>query len=189
MSTIPKIGIVVGTTRPGRVGRTVGEWVLKLVASRSDAEFELVDVADFDLPLFDEPVPPSISTGYIHEHTRRWASAISSFDGFLFVTGEYNHSVPSSLTNALSYLAREWNDKAAGLIGYGSVGGSRAIEHLRGILAELQVATVRNTAMFGLLTDFENYTEFKPAAFQADAVQAVAEQTVTWARALRTVRD
>ena len=107
--------------------------------SARDAEFELVDIKDFNLPLLDEPVPPSLGK-YSKQHTKKWAAKIASFDGFVFVTPEYNHGISGALKNAIDFLFAEWNNKAAGFVGYGSAGGVRAVEHLRLVMAEVQVA-------------------------------------------------
>ena len=115
---------------------------MALPKARTDAEFEFVDIADFKLPLLDEPVPPSMGQ-YTHEHTKTWAKKIASFDGYVFVTPEYNHGISGALKNAIDYLYREWNNKAAGFVSYGSANGVRAVEHLRLVMAELMVATVR----------------------------------------------
>jgi len=154
-----KLAVIIGSTRPERVGESVAQWVHQLAAQRSDAEFELVDLRDFDLPLLDEPVPPSQGK-YSKEHTKKWAAKIASFDGYVFVTPEYNHSTSGALKNAIDFLYAEWNNKAAGFVAYGSAGGVRAVEHLRLIMAEVQVATVRNQVALSLFTDFENYTKF-----------------------------
>lgn len=183
-----KIAIITGSTRPGRINLGVAEWVTELAQQRSDAEFELVDIADYDLPLIDEPLPAAYGQ-YQNAHTQRWAAKIAEFDGFVFVTGEYNHSVTPALANAISFLNAEWNNKAAGVVGYGSAMGVRAIEHLRGILSELQVAHVQKTGMFSLFTDFENFSTFKPAEQQAASVEPMLDQLVVWTKALETVRS
>src|SRR4029453_6106992 len=113
---------------------------------RRDAEFELVDIKEFNLPLLDEPVPPSQGK-YSKEHTKKWAAKIASFDGYVFVTPKSNHAISGALKNAIDFLYAEWNNKAAGFVGYGSAGGARAVEHLRLVMAEVQVATVRNQVM------------------------------------------
>ena len=120
-----------------------------------------MDIKDFNLPLLDEPVPPSQGK-YSKEHTKKWAAKIASFDGYVFVTPEYNHGISGALKNAIDFLYAEWNNKAAGFVGYGSAGGARAVEHLRLVMAEVQVATVRNQVMLSLRDDFENYSVFKP---------------------------
>jgi NAD(P)H-dependent FMN reductase len=182
-----KIGIILGSTRPGRAGEAVAQWVYERAATRTDAEYELVDIKTFDLPLLDEPVPPSMGK-YSKDHTKRWAAKIASFDAFVFVTPEYNHSTSGALKNAIDFLYAEWNNKAAGFVGYGSAGGTRAVEHLRLIMAEVQIADVRAQVMLSLATDFENYTTFKPAAHHDKPLNAMFEQVVAWGTALKTVR-
>jgi NAD(P)H-dependent FMN reductase len=108
-----KIAVIVGSTRPGRKALNVAQWVLDQTAKRKDATFELVDIADFDLPLLDEPQPPSAGK-YTQTHTQHWADVIQGYDGFIFVTPEYNHGTSGALKNALDYLYGEWNNKAAG---------------------------------------------------------------------------
>lgn len=183
-----KIAIVTGASRPGSVNKSVAEWVLSQVSDRTDAEFELVDIADFNLPLLDEAYPAAYQN-YQNDHTKAWSAKISEFDGFIFVAHEYNHTAGPVLTNALSYLNAEFNNKAAGFVSYGSMGGARAVEHLRGILSELQVAHVRNQVMFSLFTDFENFSVFKPTEQSAGALAPMVEQLTAWARAMATVRS
>ncbi|HEX5201067.1 MAG TPA: NAD(P)H-dependent oxidoreductase [Actinoplanes sp.] len=183
-----KIAVVLGSTRPGRNGEAVARWMYDLAGKRSDAEFELLDIADFDLPMLDEPVPPSMGQ-YSHEHTRRWAAKVAEFDGYVFVTPEYNHSTSAALKNALDHVYAEWNNKAAGFVSYGSAGGIRAVEQLRLMMAELQVATVRAQVALSLFTDFENYSSFHPAADHEPAVTALLDQLVCWSQAMKSVRE
>lgn len=184
-----KIAIITGSTRPGRKSEAVAQWVLDLAKKqRQDVEFELVDIADYKLPLLDEPVPPSLGK-YSHEHTKTWAAKIDTFDGYVFVTPEYNHSTSGALKNALDYLFREWNNKAAGFVSYGSAGGARAVEHLRVILAELMVATVRAQVMLSLFTDFENFSTFKPDARHEQSVKTLLDQVVAWSGAMKGLRS
>jgi len=182
-----KLGIVIGSTRPNRVGESGARWAYELAGRRRDAESELVDIRDFDLPLLDEPIPPAQGK-YSKEHTKRWAAKIASFDGYVFVTPEYNHGISGALKNAIDFLYAEWNDKAAGFVGYGSAGGVRAVEHLRLVMAELQVATVRAQVMLSLRTDFERYTVFRPAPHHEQTLGQVFDQVVAWAGALRGLR-
>ncbi|MDF3034983.1 MAG: putative reductase [Paucimonas sp.] len=183
-----KIAVILGSTRPGRNGAAVAKWAYDIAAKRSDAQFELVDIEDFELPLLDEPAPPAMGQ-YSKPHTKVWADKIASFDGFIFVTPEYNHSTSGALKNAIDYLYKEWNNKAAGFISYGSAGGARAVEHLRVIAAELQIATVRSQVMLSLFTDFENFSAFKPAAHHEKEVNALLDQLIPWATALQTLRS
>ena len=183
-----RIGIILGSTRPGRNGEAVAKWVYEIARKRSDAEFELVDVKDFNLPLLDEPVPPSLGQ-YTKEHTKVWAAKIDSFDAYVFVTPEYNHGTSGALKNAIDFLYKEWNNKAAGFVGYGSALGARAVEHLRLVMGELQIADVRAQVGLSLFTDFENFSVFKPASQQEGAVNAMLDQVIVWGGALKTVRQ
>ncbi|MDO7880604.1 NADPH-dependent FMN reductase [Salinibacterium soli] len=184
-----RIGIVLGSTRPGRRGEQVAKWVLEQAATRDDAAFELIDLADYDLPHLDEAIPPSAGQ-YAGEHTRRWAATIDSFDGFVFVTPEYNHSTSGVLKNALDYLYGEWNNKAAGFVSYGAAAsGARAVEHLRLIVGELQMADVRQQVGISLYSDFEGFTTLKPIPHHEAPLSTMLDQLVSWATALRTVRS
>lgn len=185
-----KIGIIIGSTRPTRVGADVGKWVYEFCKNRSDteAEFELIDIKDYDLPLLDEPVPPSMATEYTKDHTKKWSSKIDELDAYIFVSPEYNHSTSGALKNAIDFLYKEWNDKAAGFVAYGSLGGTRAVEHLRLIMAEVQVATVRAQVAFSLMTDFENFTEFKPASYHEKNLNQLIDQLLRWGKMMRSIR-
>ena len=182
-----KIGIILGSTRPGRNGEAVAKWVLELASQRTDAEFELVDLLDYKLPHLDEAVPPSLGQ-YSQPHTLAWAEKIASFDGFLMVTPEYNHSTSGALKNAIDFLFKEWNNKAVGFVSYGSAGGARAVEHLRLVAGELMMADVRAQVMFSLATDFENYSTLVPKPFHEEALNTVLDQVVAWSGALSHLR-
>jgi NAD(P)H-dependent FMN reductase len=180
------IGVIIGSTRPGRKAPAVANWVLDVAGMRGDAVFELVDIADFNLPLLDEPVPPAAGK-YTQPHTKAWARRIAGFDGFVFVTPEYNHGTSGALKNAIDFLYKEWNNKAAGFVGYGSVGGARAIESLRLVMGELMVADVRAQVMLSLFTDFDGERP-NPPERQEQALDAMLDQVVAWSRALKTLR-
>ena len=168
-----RLGIIVGSTRPGRHARAVAEWVLEQTAARTGVRYEIVDLAAYPLPHLDEPMPPSFGQ-YQHDHTKAWATTIDGFDGFIFVTPEYNHSTSGVLKNAIDYLYAEWNNKA--------------IEHLRGVCAELQIATVRQQLSFSLFTDFENFAAFTPAPLHDAAATTLFDQLESWAGALKPLR-
>jgi NAD(P)H-dependent FMN reductase len=185
--TVTRIGIVLGSTRPNRSGEAVAQWVYDTAAAREDAQFELVDLRDFPLPLYDEPVPPAMGQ-YQNEHTKQWAAKIASFDGFVFVTPEYNHSTTGVLKNAIDYLFAEWNNKAVGFVSYGSAGGVRAVEHLRVIAGELQMADVRQQVVLPLSTEFENYSVFKPTDRQLAPLNTMFDQVIAWTNALASLR-
>ncbi|SDI72271.1 NAD(P)H-dependent FMN reductase [Actinokineospora alba] len=188
-----RIAVIVGSTRPGRRAEMVAHWVKESAATRTDAVVELVDLADFDLPLLDEPVP-ALFGDYRHEHTLRWAKTIASYDGFVFVTPEYNHSYPAAVKNAIDYLFAEWNDKAAGFVSYGTSGGIRAVEHLRLTLAEVRVAGVRSQVSLSLFNDFviTDPTQpgiFSPAEHQEASLATMLDEVITWAGALKPLRE
>ncbi len=182
------IAIILGSTRPNRNGEAVAKWVLEIASKRTDANYELVDVKEFNLPLLDEDIPASQGK-YSKEHTKRWAEKIDAFDAYVFVTPEYNHSIPGALKNAIDFLFKEWNNKAAGFVSYGSVGGARAVEQLRVVMGELMIADVREQVMFSLSTDFVNYNEFKPDLKHKDIVNIMLDQVVTWSKAMKVLRD
>lgn len=180
MTTL-NIGIIIGSTREGRVSPQVAAWVKELADKRGDANYTVIDIAEYKLPLLGEAGGDASGAG-------AWSEAVAAQDGFVFIAQEYNHSIPASLKNALDYLRVEWNNKAAGIVSYGSVGGARAAEHLRGILGELLVADVRVHPALSLFTDFENGKVFKPAAVQADSVNQMLDQVIPWSTALKTIR-
>jgi NAD(P)H-dependent FMN reductase len=182
-----KVGIIIGSTRPGRKAEAVARWVHGIAAKRTDAQFELVDIKDFNLPLLDEAVPPSMGQ-YSQPHTKVWAAKIDSFDAYVFVTPEYNHGPSGALKNAIDYLFREWNNKAAGFVSYGSAGGARAVEQLRLVMGELQVADVRAQVMLSLFTDFENFSVFTPRPTHEKSVNAMLDQVIAWGGALKALR-
>ena len=183
-----KIALIIGSTRPGRNGPAVAQWVYEQAKKRGDAEFEIVDIADFHLPLLDEPLPASFGQ-YSQPHTKAWAKKIEDFDGFIFITPEYNHSTSGALKNALDYLAAEWHNKAAGFVSYGSMSGSRAVEQLRPIMAELMMADVRQQVAFSLFTDFEYFSHFKPDSRHEEEAEVLFDQVLAWAEALKHVRE
>jgi NAD(P)H-dependent FMN reductase len=182
-----RIGIILGSTRPNRNGEQVARWVLDVASDRADAEFELVDLRDFPLPHLDEPLPPSLGQ-YQGDHTKAWAAKIASFDGFVIVTPEYNHGTSGVLKNALDYLYVEWNNKAVGFVSYGAVGGARAVEHLRLVAGELQMADVRQQVALSLITEFENFSVFKPGDYNRPALHTLFDQVIAWSGALAELR-
>lgn len=183
-----RVGIILGSTRPGRNGEAVAKWVFENAKKRSDAEYELVDIADFNLPLLDEPVPPSMGQ-YSKDHTKRWAEKIATFDAFVFVTPEYNHGISGALKNAIDFLFAEWNNKSAGFVSYGSAYGVRAVEHLRGVCGEIKIADVRTQVMLSLFTDFENFSQFKPDERHLPVLNTMFDEVVGWGSALKQYRD
>ncbi|MEV6032113.1 NAD(P)H-dependent oxidoreductase [Nonomuraea sp. NPDC052116] len=182
-----RVGIIMGSTRPGRNAEAVAQWVHELATKRGDAEYELVDLKDYALGNLDEPQHPAAGN-YAHEHTKRWAAKIASFDAFVFVTPEYNHSIPGSLKNAVDFLYAEWTNKAAGFVGCGVGGAVQAVGHLRDVLSNVGVATVQQQVALSIFTDFENMTAFKPAAVHEDKLGVMLDQVLAWGGALRPLR-
>ncbi len=179
--TALNIGIIIGSTREGRVSPQVAQWVKEIANQRNDANYTVIDIANYKLPLLGEP-------GQDASGAKGWSEIIAKQDGFVFIVQEYNHSITGALKNAIDYLRVEWNNKAAGIVSYGSVGGARAAEHLRGIMGELLVADVRVHPALSLFTDFENGTDFKPKDVQADSVNQMLDQLISWSKALSTIR-
>jgi NAD(P)H-dependent FMN reductase len=180
------IAVILGSTRPGSRGVAVADWVIERAQGRG-ATYELVRLSDHPLPFLDEVNPPS-KHEYQHPHTIAWAETIERYDGYVFVSPEYNHSTSAVLKNALDYLYREWNDKAAGIVTYGVTGGHRAAEALRTVLSELQVAHVQRNVGLSLATDFVNFSELKPGEGQVAMLDGLFHQLESWTGALKTVR-
>ncbi|MGP3929040.1 NADPH-dependent FMN reductase [Nonomuraea sp. KM88] len=197
---MPRIAVIIGSTRTHRRGKAVADWTLTTArkAAPEGVELELVDLADFDLPVLDEPASGAWGV-YAHDHTKRWSETVASFDGYLIVTPEYNHGVPGPLKNALDYLYYEWNHKAIGFVSYGTVGGVRAVEQLRQIAADFKLADVAAQVTLNTFTDFDytgiDITEptvtgvFAPAERHAGDLAKLVEEVTVWSRALAPVRD
>ena len=177
-----KIGIILGSTRQGRVSPQVGEWVKGIADKRIDAQYEIVDIAEYKLPFLGEGTgeEPGIAA---------WNEKLASLDGFVFIVQEYNHSITGALKNAIDFAREAWNNKAAGIVSYGSTGGARAAEHLRGICGELKIADVRTHPTLSLFTDFENGSVFKPAELHLTNVNAMLDEVNEWSSALKTIRQ
>jgi NAD(P)H-dependent FMN reductase len=183
-----RIALVLASTRPGRRGDQIAAWAVDFARAHGGADYELVDLADHALGNLDEPGNPNFQQ-YQHEHTRAWGELIDGFDGFVFLVPEYNHSFPGALKNALDYVYREWNDKAAGIISYGGwAAGVRAAEALRLVLAELQVATVRAQPTISTHPSFSTGA-FAPQEGLDTAVRGMLDQVTAWSGALRGVRE
>ena len=163
---------------------------MQIAAKREDVELELVDLRDFPLPFFDEPKSPFREPSK-NEIALRWARKIAVLDAFVFVTGEYNHSIPASLKNALDYLYAEWNRKPAAFVAYGNAGGARGVEQLRLILVELQVAPLRwavHVVRFEFLDMLMNGKTFSDFPHLEQAADVMLDDLIWWGRTLRAGR-
>ena len=190
MIDLPKIAVIIGTTRAARFADIPAAWILDLARSRGDMELELVDLRDFPMPFFDE----AASNLYVpsqNEVAQRWQRKVAEFDGYIFVTAEYNRGISGVLKNALDYAYPEWNRKPAAFLGYGSVGGARAIEQLRLNCVELQMAPTRNGVHIQGVDFFEALQNRKPLAdipfIETNAV-TMLDELHWWAIALKTAR-
>ncbi|MFC6880719.1 MULTISPECIES: NADPH-dependent FMN reductase [Actinomadura] len=183
-----KIGIILGSTRTGRAGERVAHWVLEQARQRGDADYELIDLAEVDLPQIDEPFPPAMGR-YTHPYTQQWARTVAAYDGYVIITPEYNRSFPGVLKNALDRVYAEWNNKAVGLVSYGMDGGVRAVEALRPVLGALQLADVAPQVTLNMRTDFADFgAKFTPGEHQGPALAAMLDQLLPWSNALAQTR-
>ena len=191
MTGKPKIGIIIGTTRQGRFADGPANWIAEIAGRRGDADYEIVDLRDYPMPFFEEKgspfyVPPE------NQIARRWAAKMDSFDGYIFVTAEYNHSISGVLKNALDYAYREYNRKPATFVAYGGAGGARAVEHLRHILAELQVASLKfpvhigMTEMIGIMREGKTMADF---SYLDETAEKMLDELIWWTDALKTARE
>lgn len=189
--TKPKIGIIISSTRQTRFGDKPARWIYDLAASRGDIDVELLDLRDFPMPFFDE-VASNAWAPTQNEVGQRWQKKVAEFDGFIIVAAEYNRGPTGVLKNALDYAYVEWNRKAVGFVGYGSVGGARAVEQLRTISVELQMAPIRTgvhiqgadfMAVWQQGKDIRELTHLQPNA------TAMLDELVWWTRALKTARQ
>lgn len=187
----PKIGIVIGSTRPSRFGDKPAAWIHAIASKRSDLDFEVIDLRDYPLPVFDEPGSPA--WGPIENKVaQRWAAKLASLDGFILVTPEYNHSTSAALKNALDYAYNEFVRKPVAFVGYGGVGGARAIEHLRLVAAELQMASVRNAvhiAASDFLGLWRQGKSFDDLPHLAQSASAMLDDLAWWTKALKSARE
>ena len=173
-----KIGIIVGSIRDGRKGDAVGQWVLDAAAARTDAEFEIIDLRSFDVPLLTAATLPAVANRqYDSPQVTAWSAAVDACDGFVFVSPEYNHGVPGAFKNAVDSLGPEWAGKTVAFVSYGADGGVRAVEHWRSIVANFHMIDVRGQVALSLFTDFGD-GGFAPLERRAGEVAAMLEQLV-----------
>ena len=191
--TKPNIAIIIGSTRQSRFADKPANWLLEKAQQRDDMTFELVDLRDFDLPLFDEVA----SNAWVPSSDPRavaWQKKVGEFDGYIFVTAEYNHSISGSLKNALDQAYTEWNRKPMAALGYGGVGAARAVEHLRGIGIELQMVPLRNAVHLGGGEFFktspigQNAEMAEVEQVLAPSLIAMLDELAWWAKATMTAR-
>lgn len=182
-----KIGVIIGSTRPGRVSTKIADWFKESVKDRSDLEFEYIDLADVNLPFFDEPVSPAYRDD-TPEVAKQWAEKIDGLDGFVVITAEYNHGPTAVLKNALDYLYKEWARKPIAFVGYGSAGGTRAVEQLRTIAIELQMAPIRHQVVLNIFEYFNEDGSLNIPVGQKGSLDATLNDLAWWTNALQQAR-
>jgi NAD(P)H-dependent FMN reductase len=185
------IGIVLGSTRQGRFGEKPARWIHEIAGFRSDFTVELIDLRDHPLPYFDEPMPPAWAP-VANEVARNWGDKLATLDGLIVVTPEYNHGVSAVLKNAFDYACKEFHRKPIGFVGYGSVGAARAVEQLRMVAVELQMAPVRNAVHIGLAESMglmNGSRTFEDFPYLAQAATGMLDDIAWWAKALKIARE
>jgi NAD(P)H-dependent FMN reductase len=186
----PKLAIIIASTRPGRVGPSIGTWFEGIATTQGDFDVEVVDLKKVDLPVFDEPNHPMLGD-YVHEHTKRWAARIAAADAFVFVMPEYNHSYNAALKNAIDYLHGEWTHKPVGFVSYGGISaGTRAVQALKPVCTALRMHPVTEQVA---IAAFQQYLtddgEFAPAAGLDDSARAMLSSLAKWTQAMQSLRQ
>ncbi|WP_404925195.1 NADPH-dependent FMN reductase [Mesorhizobium sp. ORM16] len=187
----PKIAVIVGSTRAARFADVPTQWIAKIAKSHADIEVDVVDLRDFPMPFFDE-VASSAWVPSTNEVAQRWQKKVAEYDGFIFTAAEYNHGPTAVLKNAIDYAANEWNKKPAGFVGYGSVGGARAVEQLRLHAVELQMAPVKSAvhiAWGDFLAVRQGEKKLEEIEHLNQAATALVNDVAWWAKALKTARQ
>ncbi|MEO8883612.1 MAG: NAD(P)H-dependent oxidoreductase [Devosia sp.] len=191
MYSLPKIGIIIGSTRPNRFADTPTKWLFEIASKRNDALFEIVDLRDYPMPFFEEARSPGYAQPS-NEIARRWGAKMAELDGYIFVAAEYNHSITGVLKNAIDYLFPEVQRKPAAFLAYGNAGGTRAVQHLKHVLAELQVASLRFAVHIGMVEMIGMLREGKTMAdypYLDDTAVKMLDDLVWWANTLRAGRQ
>lgn len=187
----PRIGIIISTTREGRFGERAARWVSQLAAGRSDITTEIVDLRDYPLPFFEAVASPRFVPIDTPE-ARKWSNKLAELDGYVFVTAEYNHSISGVLKNALDFVFAEPARKPAAFVGYGAVGGARAVEHLRHIVVELSMVPLNRAVhinmepFLGMMRDGKDFADYP---YLAPTVETMLEELAWYAQTLKAGRD
>lgn len=187
-SARPRLHVLICSTRPGRVGETVARWFHPLAVAHSGFDVELVDLAAFNLPVFDEPHHPRLRK-YEHEHTRRWSASVESADAFVFVTPEYNYGPPPSLVNALNYLVHEWACKPVGFVSYGGVsGGMRAVQAEKLAVTTFKMMPMMEAVNIPMVSQRVDDGKLRSDEILEGAAKAMLDELLRWAAALKPLR-
>ena len=186
---MPKLMVVIASTRPRRVGLAVGQWFVSRAKDHGGFDLDVADLAEVDLPFLDEPKHPRFHD-YAHDHTREWGARVEAADAFVFVTAEYNHGYPAPLKNAIDYLNREWAYKPVGLVSYGGVsGGLRAVQALKPVISALRMTPVLDAVTIPMVRTMMHDGTFEPNDIVSVSVKAMLDELVKLAGALGTLRS
>lgn len=185
-----RLAIIIGSTRPGRIGPVFAEWLEALARKHGKFEPVLTDIADFNLPVLDEPHHPRLAK-YEHNHTKAWSKAIDAADAFVFVTPEYNYFAAPAIVNAVDYLAREWSYKPAGFLSYGGVsGGLRSVQSLKPLLTTVKVMPIPEAVTLAAFGSFLTEDgEFKPTEQVVNSARTMLDELHRWSLALKPMRQ
>ncbi|MGO4835084.1 NADPH-dependent FMN reductase [Rhizobiaceae sp. 2RAB30] len=184
-----QLNVIVGSTRPGRVGPIFARWLVDFAREHGKFDPVLVDIAQFDLPVYDEPKHPRLGQ-YENDHTKAWARSVDAADAFVFVTPEYNYFAPPALVNAISYLVREWQYKPAGFLSYGGIsGGLRAVQAEKQLLSTLKVVPIPEGVPLPNFPQFVNEDGvFTPTDIVATGTTLMLDELHRWSEALKPMR-
>ena len=182
--------MIIGSTRPGRVGPAVADWIIERARARGDFEVVVTDLAELNLPMFDEPNHPRLHQ-YLHQHTKDWSAIVDAADAFVIVTPEYNYGYPASVKNAIDYLHREWQHKPVGFVSYGGVAaGTRAVQQLKQVVTTLRMLPVTDSVNIPFYNQFlDSDGVFQPNAVLEQAADAMLDELVRTEAALRPLRS
>jgi NAD(P)H-dependent FMN reductase len=185
----PVLQIIIGSTRPGRVGSAVADWIIDRARARGDFEVEVADLAVVNLPIFDEPDHPRLRR-YTHQHTKDWSEIVDRSDAFVFVIPEYNYGFNAATKNAIDYLHQEWLNKPAGIVSYGGVAaGTRAAQMLKQVLSALKIVPVTDSVNIPFVREkIDEDGRLKPNEIMEDAAAAMLDELARWSQALAPLR-
>jgi NAD(P)H-dependent FMN reductase len=185
----PVLQVIIGSTRPGRVGSAVADWIIERARARGDFEVEVADLAVLNLPIFDEPNHPRLRR-YVNQHTKDWSEIVDRSDAFIFVIPEYNYGFNAATKNAIDYLHQEWQNKPAGIVSYGGVAaGTRAAQMLKQVLSALKIVPVTDSVNIPFVGEkLDEDRRLKPNEIMEGAATAMLDELARWAQALRPLR-
>jgi NAD(P)H-dependent FMN reductase len=185
----PVLQVIIGSTRPGRVGSAVADWIIDRARSHGDFEVEVTDLAVLNLPIFDEPNHPRLRR-YVNQHTKDWSEIVDRSDAFVFVIPEYNYGFNAATKNAIDYLNQEWQNKPAGIVSYGGVAaGTRAAQMLKQVMSALKMVPVTDSVNIPFVSEkLDDERRLKPNEIMESAATAMLDELARWAQALRPLR-